>query len=96
VDGSVVADGDPVAHEDRILVALAVEDGAILNVGAGADADGVDIAAQDGVHPDRGALAEHDVADELGGGVDVTARRNPRRMALIGADHLRKWPPRPV
>jgi hypothetical protein len=33
VDGGVVADGDPVADDDRVAVALAVEDGAVLNVG---------------------------------------------------------------
>ena len=66
-----MADGDPVADFDRIEVALAVEDGAVLDIGVGADADGVDIAAQDGVHPDRGVLAEGDIADELGGEIDV-------------------------
>jgi hypothetical protein len=45
VHGGVVADGNPVADDDRIEVALAMEDGAVLNVGVGADADGIDIAA---------------------------------------------------
>jgi hypothetical protein len=76
VDGGIVADGDPVAHDDGIEVALAVEDGAVLDVGVGANADGVDVTAQDGVHPHRRALAEHDVAEDLGGGVDVATRRD--------------------
>jgi len=71
VDGGVVADGDPVAHDYRIEVALAVEDGAVLDVGVGADTDGVHVATQDGVHPHGGALTEGDVANELGGAVDV-------------------------
>ena len=94
VDGGVVADGDPVAHDDGIEVALAVEHGAVLHVGVGADADGVDVAAQDGVHPDRGVLAEHDVAEDLGGGVDVATGGDLGRMALVAADHGEplEWP----
>lgn len=65
VDGGIMADGDPVAHMDRKEVALAVEDGAILHVGVGANADGVDITAQHGVHPDRGVCAEFYIADDL-------------------------------
>jgi hypothetical protein len=42
-----------------------------LNVGIVADADLVNVAAEDGVHPDAGVFAEDDVADELGGVVDL-------------------------
>ena len=48
-----------------------MERAAILNVGVVADANFVHVAAQDGVHPDAGVLAEDDVADELGGLVDI-------------------------
>ena len=71
VHGGVVADRQPVAHDDRVAVALAVKDAAILHIGAGADADGVDVAAQNGVHPDGRALTEDDVAENLRRGVDV-------------------------
>jgi hypothetical protein len=60
-----VADGDAVAHDDGIEVTLAMKNRAVLHVGAGAYTDGVHIAAQNGIHPHRGALAEHDVADDL-------------------------------
>jgi hypothetical protein len=87
VNGGVVADGDPVAHDDRMEVALAMEDGAVLDIGVGADADGVDVTAQDGVHPHRRALTEYDVAEDLGGGVDVATCRDCWRMALIASEH---------
>jgi hypothetical protein len=71
VDGGVVADGAEVADEDGMEVFHAVEDGTVLNVGAGADANVMDVTAQDGVWPYAGVVAEGDVADELGRGVDV-------------------------
>jgi hypothetical protein len=73
-----------------------VEDGAVLDVGAGADADAVGVATDYGVHPERGLGAEVDVADELGGGVDVAAGGDGGGDAAIGADHGIKYicPPR--
>jgi len=65
----------------------AVEDAVVLNVGVVADANLVDIAAEDGVHPDAGVFAEDDVADDLGGVVDVAGVRKLGRDALVGADH---------
>jgi len=56
---------DPLPDAAGIDVAHAVQDGAVLHVAVGADTDGVDVAADDGVHPDAGVLAEHDVADHL-------------------------------
>ena len=53
----------------------------------GADADGVDVAAEDGVHPDAGLVAEDDVADDLGGGVDVAAGGDGWAYAAIRAEH---------
>jgi hypothetical protein len=87
VDRGVVADGDPVAHNHRIEVALAVEDGAVLYVGVGADADEVDVAAQDGVHPHRRALAEGHVADNLRGRVHVATGGDLGHPPLVAADH---------
>jgi hypothetical protein len=87
VHGGVVADGDPVADDDRIEVALAVEHGAVLHVGVRADADGVDVAAQHGVHPHRGALAERHVADDLRGEINVATGGNLGQPALVTADH---------
>ncbi len=92
VDGGVVADGDPVADGDGIEVALAVEDRAVLNIGVGADLDGVDVAAQDGIHPDGGVFAECDVAEELGGEIDIAAFGDARGVALPGAKHQNATP----
>jgi hypothetical protein len=68
-----------------------VEDGAVLDVGAGADADAVGVATDDGVHPEGGLGAEVDVADELGGGVDVAAGGDGGGDAAVGADHGIKY-----
>ena len=87
MDGGVVADGAAVSDEDGVEVALAVEDGAVLDVAAGSDADAVDVAAEDGVHPDGGLGAEVDVADDLGGGVDVAAGGDGGGEAAEGAKH---------
>jgi hypothetical protein len=64
-----------------------VEDAVVLNVGIVADADLVDIAAEDRVHPDAGVFAKNDVADELGGVVDVASVGELGRDAFVGADH---------
>jgi hypothetical protein len=82
-----MSDCDPVTHDDGIEIALAVENGTVLNVGVGADADGIDVAAKDSVHPHGRALAEHDVAENLRGGVDVATGWNDGRMALVASEH---------
>jgi len=86
VHGGVMCNGDPVAHNDRIKVALAMENGAVLDVGVGADADGVDVATQNGVHPHRRALAEGYVADQLRGRVNIaTSGDQGRRPGSCGS-----------
>ena len=94
VDGGVVADRDPVANDDGIAIAHAMQHGAVLHIGVGADADGMHIAADHGVHPDAGVLAEGDVADDLRGDIHITGLRNDGRFALIGTNHklVRKFP----
>jgi hypothetical protein len=52
-----------------------------------ADADLVDVATEDGIHPDAGVFAENDVADELGGVVDVAGVGELWGDAFVGADH---------
>ena len=94
VDGGIVADRDPVTNDDGIAIAHAMQHGAVLHIGVGADADGMHIAADDGVHPDAGVLAEGDVADDLGGNIHIAGRRNDGRFALIGTNHgLVRKPP---
>src|SRR5712672_89314 len=70
-----------------IFVAHDVEDGAILNVGAGADADVVDVAADYRAGPDAGVGADDDVADDYGGGVNVSGGGDFGALAAIGSDH---------
>src|SRR5208337_2626935 len=87
VQDGIVSHADVVADEDAVLFLHAVEDTVVLNVGIVADADLVDVAAKDGVHPDAGVFAEDDVADELGGVVDVAGVGELGSDALVGADH---------
>jgi hypothetical protein len=82
-----VAHGDVVANVDAILFFHAVEDGVVLNVGIMADANLVDVAAEDGVHPDAGVFSDDDVADELGGVVNVGGIGELGSDAFVGADH---------
>src|SRR5208282_2871382 len=56
-------------------------------VGVVADANLVNVAAEDGVHPDAGVFADDDVADELGGVVDVAGVGELGSDAFVGADH---------
>jgi len=42
-----------------------MENAAVLDIGVRSDADRVHIAADDGVHPDAGLIAENYVADNL-------------------------------
>src|ERR1700677_3222209 len=87
VQGNGMAHGDVLADRDPISIFHAVQHAAILNVRVRADADCVDVAAQDGAHPDRGVLAEDDVANDLRRVVDVATRGNCRRYSLKGPDH---------
>src|SRR5205807_6540525 len=87
VQGYGVAHGDPVAQRDAILIAHAMQDGAILDVGVVANAYGEDITANHGVHPHAGVFANLHVADDLRRLVDVAGLGDSRRYALIRADH---------
>jgi len=64
-----------------------VEHTAILHVGVFANADGKHVTADDGVHPDAGVFTYFDVADDLGGLIDITRIVNARRDPLIRAKH---------
>jgi len=65
-----------------------VEDTAILNVGVGADADGVHVAAENGVHPDAGVLAEDYVSNDLGRVVYVAGGWDGGPSAFVGTNHI--------
>src|SRR5690606_33257044 len=58
---------------------------AVLQVAARTDADEVDVAADHGHRPDRDIVAQHHVADDLGGGVDEDAFALLGQAATVGA-----------
>lgn len=65
VEDGFVADGDELADFHAEIV-REMDDGAVLNIGARADADAVDIGTEDALIPHAGFVAEGDVADECG------------------------------
>src|SRR4029079_13183073 len=62
-DGDVGADDGGEAAGRVLAVVGDVVEGAVLDVGAGADADVVHVAAHDGAGPERGVVAQDDVAE---------------------------------
>jgi hypothetical protein len=87
VDRRVVPDRDPVADSDRVQMTLSMKNCAILHIRVCADPDGVDVTAEDGVHPNGGVLAKFNVPNDLGRDVDIATGRNARGLPLIAADH---------
>src|SRR5579863_1092697 len=85
-----MAHGDVLAEIDAPFFFHAVEDAVVLDVGVGADADFVHVAAQDGVHPNRRVLAEDDVADDLCRVVDVAGGGDGGGRAFEGANHFER------
>jgi hypothetical protein len=81
-----VADGYVVADQERVFVAHYVEDATVLDIGAGADADVVDVAAHYGAGPDTGVGTDYDVADDHGGGVNVGGGGDLGPLAAVGTD----------
>src|SRR5580658_9451141 len=86
VERDGVADGDVVAEDERVLVAHHVQNAAVLNVGASADADVVDVAANHGAGPDAGVFANDDVADDDRGGVNIGGGGDLGVLAAVGAN----------
>src|SRR4249919_2253623 len=86
-DGHVLADHGGEAAELGVRPVVAdMHHGAVLDVGARADTDEVDVPADDGAGPDRDILAEDHVADHGGGGVDIAALAENRHLVEVGAD----------
>jgi hypothetical protein len=63
-DGAV-ADGDVVANDGGVVV-TDMDDSAVLNVAAGADMDGVDIATKNSAIPDAGLGVKGHITDDHG------------------------------
>ncbi len=64
------------------FVRIAMDDGAILHIGARADANGVHIAPKHTIIPDAGFWPDFDIADNPAARRDKSRRVNPRRMAV--------------
>jgi hypothetical protein len=80
-----VADGDVVPEDEGMSVAHDVANGAVLDVGARADADVIDVAADDHAGPDARVFTDDDIADEDGLRVDVGGGGDLRLAAAVGA-----------
>src|SRR5438045_9102639 len=48
----------------------------------------MDVAANNGVHPDACLLAQNDISNHLSGLVHVAGSRNGRTNSLVGTDHV--------
>ncbi len=70
VDDGGVADGDVFGDIGVVFTVVDMDDGTVLDVGAGADDDGISVGAQDAIVPDAGIGAEAHVTDQHGGGGD--------------------------
>ena len=90
VDDGRVPDRHVVANHRRMRVAHHVDERQILNIGAGADADAVDVAPHHHVHPDTAFRTNVDVADDLGTGIDVGRRVDARKYRLERSQHSRE------
>ena len=69
-------------------LALHMDDGAVLNIGASPHADPIDVAADDDVHPDTTVLADLNVADDLCAVVYERRGGYSRGARAVGPKHL--------
>jgi hypothetical protein len=68
-----------------------VQDGTVLHVGSGTDADPVHIAPDHHLGPDGGFIAQFHVADHRGAGMDIHVPAQAGRPVAVGFDgHDRK------
>src|SRR5438874_2291194 len=91
----VVADG-AIGPDDRVVALGAVNDGAVLDGGAGADDDAPGVAPQHGAGPDRRLLVEPHPSDHDRVGVDVRRLVDLRLVVSQGVDRhgvTLGWPP---
>ena len=86
----LVTYSNPLTH-DRWRALHRVDNGSILDVAARADANGLNIAAQDALKPHAGIGRKLDFANHIGAGGDVHPLANsgspPRQGVEIGSVH---------
>src|SRR5262249_44282245 len=83
VERDSMAYGDVVPEDERVFVLHDVEDGAVLNVGARADADVVDVASDDAERPDAGVFTDDHVADNDRSRINVSRGGDLRVLAAV-------------
>src|SRR5690606_10008307 len=88
----VLADDRGIAVQPGVRAGMAdVDDAAVLDVGARADADVVDVAAHHRAGPDGNVVGQGDIADDDGGRINVDALAERRERVPIRSDvHARQ------
>src|ERR1044072_5907004 len=86
VERDGMAHRDVIVEDERILVLHHVQDGTVLNIGAGADADVVDVTADNAERPNAGVFPNDHVADEDRCGINVSGGGDLRALVAVGAD----------
>ena len=76
VQRGAMPNGDPFAEFDAIQVSLSMHNRTVLNIGIGADANRINVAAQHGARPDTDVLRQNHVANHLGGFVHIAGGRD--------------------
>src|SRR6185436_12080202 len=85
----IVADGHAVAEDRRPAILGDVDGRVVLDVRAGADADALHVAADDGVEPEARVGPDDDVADHDGRSGDPGGGIHARAALAEGCDHGR-------
>ncbi|MDZ7788787.1 MAG: hypothetical protein U5K73_11835 [Halofilum sp. (in: g-proteobacteria)] len=91
--GDVIADVRRMAARAELAVVRDMDDRAVLDVGALADADDVDVAAQHALRPDRTLRPDGHVADDRGGRIDIRVVGEIRIDVFERADAHCRCPP---
>jgi hypothetical protein len=66
-----------------------MQHGVVLDICVSAYADGMNIAANHGIHPDTGVFAKYHIANHLRGNIHVASAGNGGQDALVGPNHLK-------
>ena len=85
-DRDALADDGGVAALVEGAVVADVDDGAVLDVAARTDPHVVHIPADHRPRPDRDVIAQHHIADDGAGRIDVDAFAEHRQLVEEGAD----------
>ena len=82
-----MTNGDLVTERRGVSPPHHVHDAPILDVCASPNLDAVDVASQNGVHPNAAVGADNDIADDLGTLIDESGRCNARIHGPVRSEH---------